>query len=337
MSGDVLNIEVTYEESGARLDRWFKRRFEGVTQGQVEKYLRTGQIRVDGARAKSSTRLEPGQVVRVPPLPSKAEREAEKEKKKAQNARQISAKDETFIRDMLIYQDDDIIALNKSAGLAVQGGTNTSRHIDGMLDALGDGKHRPKLVHRLDRDTSGVLLIAKHPRAAAELGDMFRERTLKKVYWAVVAGVPVPHRGQIRSWMIKGTGPAGEKERMMPAVQSDKGSQHAVTEYAVVSPAAQRAAWVALSPLTGRTHQLRFHMEEMGNAIIGDPKYPGRREPLNGLGQGLHLHARALVIPRKTGKDLTLMAPLPKHMVETFNALGFLLEEAGKDPWEPFE
>ena len=332
MSGDVQNIEVTYEESGARLDRWFKRRFEGVTQGQVEKFLRTGQIRVDGARAKSSTRLEEGQMVRVPPLPSKADIE----KVKKERARKVSAKDQSFVRDMVIYEDNDIIALNKPHGLAVQGGTNTNRHVDGMLDALGDGEHRPRLVHRLDRDTSGILLIAKHPRAAAELGDMFRDRSLKKVYWAVVAGVPHPIRGQIRSWMIKGTEGA-DKERMVPAIQSDKGSQHAVTEYAVITTAGQKAAWMALSPLTGRTHQLRFHMEEIKNAIIGDPKYPGRREPLNGLADGLHLHARALVIPRKTGKDLTIVAPLPKHMEQTFKTLGFLMEEAGKDPWEPFE
>lgn len=331
MSGDVQQIEVSYEESGARLDKWFKRRFDGITQGQVEKFLRTGQIRVDGARAKSNQRLEEGQMVRVPPLPTREDME----KLKASRPKKLSPRDEAFIRDMLIYEDDDIIALNKPSGVAVQGGTNTSRHIDGMLDALTKGEHRPRLVHRLDRDTSGVLLIAKHPRAASELGDMFRERTLKKVYWAVVAGVPVPHQGQIRSWMIKGEGP--EKERMVPAVQSMKGSQHAVTEYAVISQAGQRAAWMALSPLTGRTHQLRFHMEEIGNAIIGDPKYPGRREPLNGLGEGLNLHARALVIPRKKGKPLELVAPPPKHMIETFDALGFLYQEAGTDPWEPFE
>lgn len=331
MSDGVKLVEVTYEESGARLDRWFKRRFEGVTQGQVEKFLRTGQIRVDGARVKSSTRLEQGQMVRVPPLPTKAQMDEVKKER----AKKVSAKDQAFIRELVIYEDDDIVALNKPAGLAVQGGTNTSRHVDGLLDALGDGEHRPRLVHRLDKETSGVLLIAKHPRAAAELGDMFRERTLKKVYWAVVGGVPAPHQGQVRSWMIRGEGP--DKERMMPAVQSDKGSQHAITEYAVISTAGQRAAWMALSPLTGRTHQLRFHMEEIGHAIIGDPKYPGRREPLHGLGEGLHLHARALVIPRKKGKPIELVAPIPPHMKETFHALGFLLEEAGADPWEPFE
>ena len=332
MSGEVQLIEVSYEESGARLEKWFKRRYAGVTQGQVEKFLRTGQIRVDGARAKANTRLEEGQMVRVPPLPTKEDLDKAKERR----AKTVSAKDAAFIRDMLIYEDDDIIALNKPMGLAVQGGTNTNRHIDGMLDALMKGEHRPRLVHRLDRDTSGVLLIAKHPRAASELGDMFRDRTLKKVYWAVCAGVPHPIRGQIRSWMVKGTEGA-DKERMVPAVQSDKGSQHAITEYSVISTAGQKAAWMALSPLTGRTHQLRFHMEEIKNAIIGDPKYPGRREPLNGLADGLHLHARALVIPRKNGKDLTLTAPLPPHMKQTFKTLGFLLEEAGKDPWEPFE
>lgn len=331
MSGDVQQIEVTYEESGARLDKWFKRRFDGVTQGQVEKYLRTGQIRVDGARAKSSQRLEAGQIVRVPPLPSRAELDTVREKRE----RQASAKDKVFIRDLVIYEDHDMVALNKPAGLAVQGGTNTSRHVDGMLDALGDGEHRPRLVHRLDKETSGILLIAKHPKAAADLGDMFRERTLKKVYWAVVAGVPVPHQGQVRSWMIRGEGP--DKEKMVAAIQSDKGSQHAISDYAVISTAGQRAAWMALSPQTGRTHQLRFHMEEIGNAIIGDPKYPGRREPLHGLAEGLHLHARALIIPRPRGKFLELVAPIPPHMKETFATLGFLLEEAGDDPWEPFE
>lgn len=334
MSGDVQQVEVSYEESGARLDRWFKRRFEGVTQGQVEKYLRTGQIRVDGARAKSSTRLEEGQIVRVPPLPTKAEVEAAI-KAKPKQPKKRDPRDDAFMRDMIIYQDDDIIALNKPAGLAVQGGTNTNRHVDGMLDAFTDGEHRPRLVHRLDKDTSGVLLIARHPRAAAELGDMFRDRTLKKVYWAIVTGVPVPHQGQIRSWMIRGDGP--EKERMVAAVQSQRESQHAVTEYSVITTAGQKAAWVALSPLTGRTHQLRFHMEEIGNAIVGDPKYPGRREPLYGLGNGLNLHARALVIPRAKGKDLTLIAPVPDHFKHSMESLGFLMEEAGKNPWEPFE
>ncbi len=331
MSGDVQQIEVSYEESGARLDKWFKRRFDGITQGQVEKFLRTGQIRVDGARAKSNQRLEEGQIVRVPPLPSKAQLDAAQEKRK----KQVSARDNAYIRDMVIYEDDDMVALNKPAGLAVQGGTNTSRHVDGLLDALTDGEHRPRLVHRLDKDTSGLLLIAKHPRAAADLGDMFRERTLKKVYWAVVGGVPVPHQGQVRSWMIRGEGP--EKEKMVPAIQSDKGSQHAISDYSVISTAGQRGAWVALSPQTGRTHQLRFHMEEIGHAIVGDTKYPGRREPMNGLAEGLHLHARSLIIPRKKGKPLTLVAPIPPHMKRSFDTLGFLLEEAGDNPWEPFE
>lgn len=330
MSGEVQHIEVTYEESGARLDRWFKRRFSGVTQGEVEKFLRTGQIRVDGARAKSNMRLETGQVVRVPPLPTDADR-AQKVRTKPK------VETDNRLEELKIFEDDDIIALNKPAGLAVQGGTKTNTHIDGMLDGLATGEHRPRLVHRLDRDTSGVLLIAKHPRSAADLGDLFRNRTLKKVYWAVVAGVPNPPVGQVRSWMIKGEGNAFDRERMMPAEQKDKGSQHAITEYAVISKAAQKAAWMALSPLTGRTHQLRFHMEEIGNAIIGDPKYPGRREPLQGLAKGLHLHARALVIPRKKGKPLELIAPLPQHFSETFEALGFDEREAGTAPWEPFE
>ncbi len=270
-------------------------------------------------------------MVRVPPLEAA---DIARDEGRRSGGDMPSSRDTDLIRSLVIYKDEDIIALNKPAGLAVQGGTRTTRHVDAMLPALQTGEYRPKLVHRLDRDTSGVLLLARHPNAAARLGRMFRDRSMKKVYWAVTAGVPVPQFGQVRSWMMKGTSEDGDREKMILAKHGDKSAQHAVTDYAVISVAAQRAAWVALSPQTGRTHQLRFHMEEIGNAIIGDPKYTGRREPLHGLGKGLHLHARALIIPpeKKGGKTIQIVANLPQHMQETFDTLGFLESEAGSDP-----
>ena len=331
-SGAVTET-VSEKEAGSRLDRWIKRRVQ-LTQGQIEKLLRTGQIRVDGSRAKANTRLEAGQSVRLPPFGEEAYRgKAEKIEKVAN----VSARDAAFIRDLVIYQDDDLIALNKPAGIAVQGGTKQGRHIDGMLAALADDEgNRPKLVHRLDRDTSGVLVLARHPAAAARLGDLFKSRDMDKVYWAVTVGAPVPREGQLRSWMVKGSGPGEDREKMQPGRQGQEGARHAITDYVTISTAAQRAAWVALKPQTGRTHQLRFHLQELGTAILGDTKYTTAREGPGGVGEGLHLHARGIVIPRKSGRDLVITAPMPPHMVETFEALGFLEEEAGGDLMEPF-
>jgi 23S rRNA pseudouridine955/2504/2580 synthase len=316
-----------------RLDRWLKRHFAELTQGQVEKLCRTGQVRVDGGRVKPNTRLTTGQTVRVPPIMER-ETEADDAPWKTDNK---ASQDADFVRGLVIHEDEEMLALNKPPGISVQGGTSTNRHIDGLLDHLRSGVHRPKLVHRLDRDTSGVLLLAKTPAAAARLGDMFRTRELHKIYWAVTVGVPQPKSGQIRSWMIKDeAGGARERERMRAAVQSEKGSVHAVTDYAVVSTAGTRAAWVALKPLTGRTHQLRFHMEEMRSGILGDPKYPPVKNVPDGLAKGLHLHARALIVPRPHGRPLSLIAELHPHMRETFAALGFLEAEAGPDPLSPF-
>lgn len=329
---EVRHITIGDDESDVRLDRWLKRHFTELTQGQVEKLCRTGQVRVDGARAKPNTRLTTGQTVRVPPIMERPP-ESDDAPWKTGNRHE---RDADFIRSLILHEDHEIIALNKPPGLAVQGGTSTARHVDALLDHLQDGAHRPKLVHRLDRDTSGVLLIAKTPAAAARLGELFRSRDLQKVYWAVTVGVPMPRAGQIRSWMIKDTAPGADKERMRAAVQSEKGSVHAITDYAVISTAGTRAAWVALRPLTGRTHQLRFHMEEMRTAILGDTKYPPVKSVPDGLPRGLHLHARALILPRPHGKPLTLTAPIPEHFEETFRLLGFLEEEAGRDPLAPF-
>lgn len=337
MSGkgkQVKTVTVTYEEAGARLDRWVKRRMT-LTQGEVEKLLRTGQIRVDGARAKSNTRVQAGQEVRLPPHISKSGEHYKDEFPGGKH----SGGDQKFMQDMVLFEDDDLIVLNKPAGFAVQGGTNTYRHVDGMLGYLrGNSEYRPKLVHRLDKETSGVLVVAKHPASAAHLSELFRGRTLDKIYWAVTVTVPHPPAGQVRCWMVKGDGSEDmeDRERMYRGAQGRGYAKHAISDYAVISTAGRRAAWVALKPITGRTHQLRFHMSELDAAIVGDEKYATRREVPQGIAPGLHLHARSIIIPQKRGKPITVTAPLPDHMQETFNTLGFLESEAGKDPLAPF-
>ena len=332
MSRQVITETVSEKEGGVRLDRWVKRRMP-MTQGELAKLLRTGQIRVDGARAKANTRLEAGMSVRLPPFESKT---ASNGDGPWSAPKQPNAKALAFLKPLILHEDDEMFVLNKPAGIAVQGGTGQGgRHIDGMLDALSDGEHRPRLVHRLDKATSGLLVIAKHPSSASRLGNLFHSRDMDKVYWAVTVGVPHPPAGQLRSWMRKGTDEEG-RERMILGAHGDKISKHAITDYMVVSTAARRAAWVALKPSTGRMHQLRFHMHELGTSILGDEKYETRREVPQGVARGLHLHARALVIPRKSGKPLVVQAPLSGTMKQTFETLGFLESEAGRDPLELF-
>jgi 23S rRNA pseudouridine955/2504/2580 synthase len=317
--GQVVNLIVEDDEDDTRIDRWLKRKFHGLTQGQIEKSLRKGEIRIDGARAKSSTRVKAGQKVRVPPM-APPERDDDKPRAPAK----VKSSEADLMRSLVIYEDDRIIALNKPSGLAVQGGTGTSRHIDALSRALvPDTAEKPRLVHRLDRDTTGVLVLAKTVGAANQLGALFRSRELDKIYWAVTLGVPHPQDGEIRGWMIKSTGPGGDKEKMRTADQKEKGAVHAVTLYSVMQKAGQKAAWVALKPETGRTHQLRFHMAELGTAIVGDRKYTVNRETPQGLAEGLHLHARALRLPAKAGKPIEIVAPLPLHMLQTFEVLGF--------------
>lgn len=338
MSGknkDVKTETVTYEEANTRLDRWVKRRMT-LSQGEVEKLLRKGQIRVDGARAKSNTRVQAGQEVRLPPqfvvkstLPYKDE---------FPGGKHVGG-DQKFMQDMVLFENDEMFVLNKPQGFAVQGGTNTYRHVDGMLGYLrGSNEHRPKLVHRLDKATSGVLVVAKHPASAARLGELFRGRTLDKVYWAVTVKVPHPPAGQVRCWVARGNGSEEmpDKEKMYRANQGRDFSKHAISDYAVITTAGRQAAWVALKPVTGRTHQLRLHMFELDSSILGDDKYATRREVPQGVAPGLHLHARSITIPQSRGKPITVTAPLPMHMKETFDTLGFIESEAGKDPMEPF-
>jgi len=324
----VETLEVGPDEGEVRVDRWFRRRFPHLTQSQIEKLLRTGQIRVDGARAKAADRLAPGQVVRVPPLPDPETRPVYEGP---------SEKDTAYVKSLVIYRDADVIALNKPHGLAVQGGSKTARHLDMLLDGLTfEYREKPKLVHRLDRDTSGILLLARNPRAAAMLSRAFKTRETRKLYWAVVLGAPKPPEGEMRGWLKKASGAhESDREQIRAAAHGEEGAQFAITDYATISNAG-KASWVALKPVTGRTHQLRFHMAELGCAILGDPKYKCDLETPGGLDAKLHLHARALECPHPNGSTLSLVAPIPPHMKNTFEALGFE-ERDGRRPFELFE
>lgn len=323
MSG-VQTLEVKALENDQRLDRWFKRQFPHITHGALEKYLRKGEVRVDGKRAKSAFRLQKGMQVRVPPLPEPGQKPP---------AVRLNAEDAHLVRNMVIHKDERVIVLNKPAGLAVQGGTKTHRHIDGMLDALARKGERPRLVHRLDRDTSGVLLLGRDAAAAAALAKAFQSRRAVKTYWALVLGVPRPPSGLIAGYMKKGLGEMG-REIMISARHGDRDGSYARTGYAVLARAGQRACWVALRPETGRTHQLRFHMNDMGHAIAGDHKYVCDRPEIGGLEDQLHLHARSIVLPHPAGGELSIEAPLPPHMRASFAALGFTEKDAVSDPFE---
>ena len=319
---------VTDDEAEIRLDRWFRRHFPAVTQSAIQKACRTGQIRVDGKRVETGARLLPGQAIRVPPLPS-----GPPPKLAVPTAPDPAIRRE--LEGMLLYRDEHLFVLNKPHGLAVQGGPGISRHLDGMLDGLRDeGGPRPRLVHRLDRDTSGVLVLARTPGVAAKLAAAFRGRDVNKTYWAVVAGRPVPVEGRIDLPLLKYAGARGE--RSVPATRDDDDAQRAVTDYRTVDHAGQKLAWLELNPVTGRTHQLRVHCVALGAPIVGDRKY---HEPdqngafsaiVEGLGDRLHLHARALELPHPAGGRLIVEADLPPHMRETFGTLGFHARAAAK-------
>ncbi len=312
MSG-VQKIYVEEADDGSRLDRWFKRHFPHIPHGRVEKLLRTGQLRVDGKRAKGKARLESGQMVRIPPLPEPGEKPP---------PRRISDADANFMRAMVLYEDNDLIALNKPAGLAVQGGTKTSRHIDGLLSALAYKGTPPRLVHRLDKDTTGVLVVAKNAKSAAWIGKCFQNRRARKVYWGVTNGVPRPMSGEVKGYMLKGEGEDG-REVMTAVRHGSEGAKHARTLYQCAAQAGKRAAWVVMQPLTGRKHQLRLHMHLLETPLVGDRKYSTDREFPGGLEDKLHLHAKSLTLPHPDGSEIYLEAPLPPHMRHAFELLGF--------------
>lgn len=321
----VQSIPVREAEEGLRLDRWFKERFPALAFGHLQKLCRTGQIRVDGARAKTATRLSAGMVVRVPPLKDE-DGDGEEVAKPALVRAPALSKDAEFLKGIAIYEDKDVLVLNKPHGLAVQGGSGTTRHVDGMLAALTDrAGQKPRLVHRIDKDTAGVLVTAKTRLAAAELARAFRSRTTRKVYWALVPGVPRTRQGRISTYLAKGEGDGPEGELMQVAEHGDRGASHALTYYAVVDNAGPKLSWLSLKPVTGRTHQLRAHCAHIGHPIVGDPKYFNVEnwELPGGLQNKLHLLARRLVIPLPSGKVLDVSAPLPPHMAQSWNLLGF--------------
>jgi 23S rRNA pseudouridine955/2504/2580 synthase len=316
----VEQREVIPDEADIRLDRWFRRHYPGLSQGALEKLFRTGQVRVDGKRVEAGTRLQPGQSVRIPPLPD-APALPPTPKPIDQNA----ARD---LQRLVIYRDDHVMALNKPHGLPVQGGPGITKHVDGMLDALRfDAPDRPRLVHRLDRDTSGLLLLARTPGAAAKLAASFRGRKIDKTYWAIVVGNPEPPSGRIDRPVARIGGPRGERTAI--AGPDDKSAQ-AVTDYETLDATGKKFAFVALSPHTGRTHQLRVHMASLGTPILGDSKYGVEKSQVEGYAGALHLHARALTFPHPAGGTLTLQADLPPHMRESFRALGFTASDAAK-------
>ena len=313
----VRTEEVSQGDAGLRLDRWFKRHFPDIPHSHLQKWLRTGQVRVDGKRAKAGFRLEPGQSVRVPPLGDPPPRK----KTKRVVAEQVSDSDAEALLSTVLHRDDHVIVIDKPPGLAVQGGTGTRHHLDAMLDVLRFGSdERPRLVHRLDKDTSGVLVLARTGAVAAKLTAAFRSKTARKLYWAVVVGVPRPHQGRISLALSKLAGRGGE--RMTVDAEHGKAAE---TLYRVIERAGKKAAWLALEPLSGRTHQLRVHCMELGTPVLGDGKYGGAGAFLDGAGiaRKLHLHARVIRIPHPAGGMLEVTAALPAHMRETWSFLGF--------------
>ena len=329
MSAPVETIEVKSSEAGIRLDRWFRVHFPDVGYAYLQKLLRTGQIRVDSRRVEANERLEAGARVRVPKV-------VRQEKKPAAPAVKpplgLSKADRSRIEHMILYEDDHVLVLNKPFGLAVQGGTGTKRHIDGMLAGMADRfGDRPRLVHRLDRDTTGVLLVAKHRDAAAKLGRIFQTRSAAKTYWALVKGVPKPHQGKVEAPLVKAAGPDGDRVRKaLPGEQEV--AMHATTHYSLIDRVASKAAWMSLKPVTGRQHQLRAHMALIGHPIVGDNKYGGdKNTPAEQIEDKLHLHARRLVLPHPySGGKIDVTAPLPEHMKKTWELLGLDAERHEK-------
>jgi len=322
----VQTVVVTADENNMRVDRFLEARFPGLSFSHIQRVVRKGELRVDGKRADSKDRLREGQNIRIPPLKLDAP-------KVPGHLSEAAARTLQALKDMILYEDADVMVLNKPAGLAVQGGSGTTRHIDQMLEAMRDAKgQKPRLVHRLDKETAGCLLVAKTRFAATALTGSFRHRSARKIYWALVAGVPKPKQGRISTYLAK---EEGEEDTIMRiAAHGEEGASHAVTYYAVVETSAQKLAWVSLKPVTGRTHQLRAHMAHIDHAIVGDPKYFNKEnwQLPGGLQKRLHLLARRIVIPHPRGGFIDATAPLPPHMLQSWNLLG--LEADRFDPIE---
>ncbi|HKR93415.1 RluA family pseudouridine synthase [Novosphingobium sp.] len=328
MTETVRQFTVAPDDDGVRLDRWFKRHLPQVGFATVSRWARTGQIRVNGKRAEVDTRLEAGQILRVPPGG-----DIKGGAKPARPRRELSEEEIALAEVMVLTQDRAAIVLNKPPGLATQGGSGTKQHVDGLLDAFAPDGPRPRLVHRLDKDTSGVLLIARTPGSAAFFSKRFSGRSARKVYWALVVGVPDIADGMIELPLAKQPGTGGEKMHV-----DEKGGQIARTRYRVLDRAGNRAAWVELHPLTGRTHQLRVHMAAIGHPIVGDGKYGGQDAFLSGtISRKMHLHARRLIIEHPDGTPLDVTAPLPEHFANSMASLGFDEAQGAELPAPPPE
>jgi 23S rRNA pseudouridine955/2504/2580 synthase len=317
MSDAVRQFTVKPDDDGIRLDRWFKRNLPDVSFNTVSRWARTGQLRVDGKRAEPGDRLEAGQVLRVPP---------EEAKPVAGKPPRIRARPEMspdvieFAQSLIIHKDAQALVINKPPGLATQGGTKTTEHVDGLLDALQfEAEGRPKLVHRLDKDTSGALLLARTSRAANSFAKAFSSRTARKVYWALVVGVPSIEDGMIELPLAKQPGTGGEKMHV-----DEKEGLPARTRYRVIERVGNRACWMELQPFTGRTHQLRVHLAAIGHPIVGDGKYGGKDAFLSGtISRKMHLHARRIRIDHPDGGRIDVTAEMPTHIAESFADLGF--------------
>jgi len=324
MNERVETIKVTKSDAGLRVDRWFRQHYPAVGYTHLQKLLRSGQVRVNSKRVQANDRLGVGDEVRVP----KVVREPPAASPSLKPPLGLSKGDRDTIERMIIYEDEHVLVLNKPFGLAVQGGTGTKRHIDGMLAGMADrfGGERPRLVHRLDRDTTGVLLVAKNRTAAAKLGRTFQTRSAAKTYWALVRGVPRPPQGKVEAALVKASGPDGDRVRKARPGEQDA-AMHATTHYAVIDRVANKFAWVSLKPVTGRQHQLRAHMAMIGHPIVGDNKYEGDRDLTESIELKLHLHARRLIISHPiSGAKIDVTAPLPEHMLRSWEVLGLDLE-----------
>jgi 23S rRNA pseudouridine955/2504/2580 synthase len=323
---DARNFTIADDDHGIRLDRWFKRHMPDASFNIVSRWARTGQLRIDGKRIAPGDRIEAGQVLRVPPLEALPTAPTAKPKKQRPP---LSAEDQQFIESLVIYRDRAAIVIDKPPGLATQGGTKTDRHVDGLLDGLQfDAENRPKLVHRLDKDTSGALLLARSSNAAAHFAKAFSSRTARKLYWALVVGVPSIEDGMIELPIGKQPGTGGEKMYV-----DEKEGSPARTRYRVVERAGNAAAWVELQPFTGRTHQLRVHMAAIGHPIVGDGKYGGQDAFVSGgVSRKLHLHARRLRIDHPDGNKLDVTVDPPKHFLESIAHLGFDLSRGDSLP-----
>lgn len=331
MSGKIKveTVVVAEADNGQRLDRWLKKYYPELSFGQLQKIMRTGQLRVDGKRAKGETRLATGQLVRIPPQVTSPP---------PKEARGLSQKDTDYIQSLVIYRDDYFIAINKPSGLATQGGSKVGKHVDGLLDGLKFGGERPHLVHRLDKDTSGVLLLARSPKAAREAGEIFKDRDIRKYYWAVTSPAPLDQMGRVKSTIAKVDGRGGE--RMMAVDDRHEDGKMALTDYAVIENLGDDIAWVAFWPRTGRTHQIRVHAAELGAPLLGDFKYGPEQAYLEAhadLSPTLHLHARRLIFRHPfTRKKIDLVAPLGPEMRKTFKHFGFNADDQS-DPFEGVE